>query len=243
MPYSTGCSTPLSNFEAGQNYKDVSGGWVAAPGAVRGAESMAIARCCRGAAWVGVCAAGFGWMPGLISAHCLPPSLPPCPPRPGGDCVVPARRRRRRRTLGGVDHHTLDTALQPGVVRPRRLGLRQSAGPGCAPRGRHACMCVCVCACVWRSGCPAWHRAWLGTACGHGRWAWPCAAPAARTVSAKGPRTEPCVCSPHPAPPRTCSHGQGVYCDGVAAGRDPGGRAQGEEGQEGRRRRAGAQGL
>jgi isoleucyl-tRNA synthetase len=23
MPYSTGCSTPLSNFEAGQNYKDV----------------------------------------------------------------------------------------------------------------------------------------------------------------------------------------------------------------------------
>ena len=24
MPYSTGCSTPLSNFEAGQNYKDVS---------------------------------------------------------------------------------------------------------------------------------------------------------------------------------------------------------------------------
>jgi hypothetical protein len=28
MPYSTGCSTALSNFEAGQNYKDVSGGWV-----------------------------------------------------------------------------------------------------------------------------------------------------------------------------------------------------------------------
>lgn len=25
MPYSTGCSTALSNFEAGQNYKDVSG--------------------------------------------------------------------------------------------------------------------------------------------------------------------------------------------------------------------------
>ena len=24
MPYSTACSTPLSNFEAGQNYKDVS---------------------------------------------------------------------------------------------------------------------------------------------------------------------------------------------------------------------------
>jgi len=24
MPYSTKCSTPLSNFEAGQNYKDVS---------------------------------------------------------------------------------------------------------------------------------------------------------------------------------------------------------------------------
>lgn len=23
MPFSTGCSTPLSNFEAGQNYKDV----------------------------------------------------------------------------------------------------------------------------------------------------------------------------------------------------------------------------
>ena len=23
MPYSTGCSTPLSNFEAGLNYKDV----------------------------------------------------------------------------------------------------------------------------------------------------------------------------------------------------------------------------
>jgi len=23
MPYSTGCTTPLSNFEAGQNYKDV----------------------------------------------------------------------------------------------------------------------------------------------------------------------------------------------------------------------------
>ena len=23
MPYSTGCKTPLSNFEAGQNYKDV----------------------------------------------------------------------------------------------------------------------------------------------------------------------------------------------------------------------------
>lgn len=23
MPYSTGCNTPLSNFEAGQNYKDV----------------------------------------------------------------------------------------------------------------------------------------------------------------------------------------------------------------------------
>ena len=23
MPYSTGCSTPLSNFEAGQNYKEV----------------------------------------------------------------------------------------------------------------------------------------------------------------------------------------------------------------------------
>ena len=27
MPYSTGCSTALSNFEAGQNYKDVSGGY------------------------------------------------------------------------------------------------------------------------------------------------------------------------------------------------------------------------
>ena len=23
MPFSTGCSTPLSNFESGQNYKDV----------------------------------------------------------------------------------------------------------------------------------------------------------------------------------------------------------------------------
>jgi len=23
MPFSTGCSTPLSNFEAGQNYQDV----------------------------------------------------------------------------------------------------------------------------------------------------------------------------------------------------------------------------
>ena len=23
MPFSTGCNTPLSNFEAGQNYKDV----------------------------------------------------------------------------------------------------------------------------------------------------------------------------------------------------------------------------
>ena len=23
MPYSTGCNTPLSNFESGQNYKDV----------------------------------------------------------------------------------------------------------------------------------------------------------------------------------------------------------------------------
>lgn len=29
MPYSTGLSTPLSNFEAGQNYKDVSDPWVA----------------------------------------------------------------------------------------------------------------------------------------------------------------------------------------------------------------------
>ena len=31
MPYSTGCSTALSNFEAGQNYKDVSGGLGPAP--------------------------------------------------------------------------------------------------------------------------------------------------------------------------------------------------------------------
>ena len=81
----------------------------------------------------------------------------------------------------------------------------------------------------------------LGWACWAGFWAVPAAATSVLPAW-------PTHCHAHmshasifsPFFPPACSHGQGVHCHGIQAGRDPRGGAQGQEGRQGQGRRRGS---
>ena len=95
MPYSMGCATPLSNFEANQNYKDVTD--------PAGARSLFCQPRCPSAAphHIGV----LRWR--AASSHC---ELP---------VAGPARGRGP-----GVDDDAVDAPVQPGPVRAPDVRLR-----------------------------------------------------------------------------------------------------------------------
>lgn len=104
MPFSTACGTPLSNFEAGLNYKDVQDPAVVVAFPLVDVRMLFF----------------FLGGGGSVRNKSRPDDIT-------SDSLTQTRAGPAH-VAAGVDDHALDAAVQPGAVREPRDGLRQDQG-------------------------------------------------------------------------------------------------------------------